>query len=49
MELGEIPAALDVATFLDESFLDAANNFTTADVKKNVKAWKEANRDILIP
>ena len=49
VELGEIPAALDVATFLDESFLDAANNFTTADVKKNVKAWKEANRDILIP
>jgi NitT/TauT family transport system substrate-binding protein len=49
VELGEIPAKIDVATFLDESFIDAANNFKTADVKKGIKAWKEANKDILIP
>lgn len=49
VELGEIPAALDVATFLDGSFIEAANDFTTADVKKGIKAWKEANTDHLIP
>jgi NitT/TauT family transport system substrate-binding protein len=49
VELGEIPEKIDVGTFLDDSFTDAANDFTTADVKKNIKAWKEANKDILIP
>ena len=49
VELGEIPEKIDVATFLDDSFTDAANAFTTMDVKKNITAWKEANKDILIP
>jgi NitT/TauT family transport system substrate-binding protein len=49
VELGEIPEKIDVTVFLDDSFTDAANNFKTADVKKGIKAWKEANKDILIP
>jgi NitT/TauT family transport system substrate-binding protein len=49
VELDEIPALLDTATFLDDSFIESANNFTTADVKNGIKAWKDANRDILIP
>jgi NitT/TauT family transport system substrate-binding protein len=49
VELGEIPEKIDVTVFLDDSFTDAANAFTTMDVKKGIKAWKEANKDILIP
>jgi NitT/TauT family transport system substrate-binding protein len=45
---GEITKELDPATFLDSSFIEAANSFTTDDVKKNMNAWKEANMDKLI-
>jgi hypothetical protein len=48
VSIGEIPEKIDVATFLDDSFTDAANDFTTTDVKTNVKEWKAANPDKLI-
>ena len=44
----EISKELDPATFLDSSFIDAANDFTTDDVKNEDQAWKEANKDKLI-
>ena len=44
----EISKELDTATFLDASFTEAANDWTTDDVKKNMNAWKEANKDKLI-
>ena len=43
MKLGEISKEIDPATFLDSSFVEAANDWTTDDVKKNMNAWKEAN------
>jgi hypothetical protein len=45
---GEINKEVDPATFLDSSFIAAANDWTTDDVKKNLNAWKEANSDKLI-
>jgi NitT/TauT family transport system substrate-binding protein len=49
IKLGEIKGELDPATFLDGSFVDGANDFTTDDVKRGINAWKEANKDILVP
>jgi hypothetical protein len=49
VKVGDIKAEIDPATFLDSSFIDAANDFTTDDVKKKITAWKEANPDKLIP
>jgi NitT/TauT family transport system substrate-binding protein len=46
---GEITAEIDPAQFLDSSFIEAANDFTTDDVKKNMNAWAEANSDKMIP
>jgi len=48
VKLGEISKEIDPATFLDSSFTAAANDFETADVKKAMEAWKEANQDKLI-
>jgi NitT/TauT family transport system substrate-binding protein len=44
----EISKEIDTATFLDPSFIAAANDWKTDDVKKNMNAWKEANKDKLI-
>lgn len=47
VDFGEISQTIDIDTFLDSSFIEAANDFTTDDVKKVVKSWKESNKDIL--
>ena len=44
----EISKELDPATFLDSSFIAAANDFTTADVKKKIYEWRDANKDKLL-
>jgi len=49
VKLGEISRELDPADFLDTSFVDEANNFSTDDVKAGIRKFKEANADILIP
>ena len=49
IKLGEIDGPLDPATFIDSSFIEAANDFTTDQVKAALAKWKEANKDILIP
>jgi len=49
VKAGEIPAEIDPSVFLDSSFIEAANDFTTADVKKIMNDWAEANADMLIP
>ena len=46
---GEIKAEIDPATFLDDSFVAAANEFTTDEVKAGINKWKEANPDKLLP
>jgi NitT/TauT family transport system substrate-binding protein len=48
VKLGEISKEIDPSTFLDDSFIDVANDFTTDDVKAKINAWKEANPDKLI-
>jgi NitT/TauT family transport system substrate-binding protein len=48
VKFGEIPALIPVDTFLDPSFIEAANSFTTDEVKAAVKKWKEDNKDALI-
>jgi NitT/TauT family transport system substrate-binding protein len=49
IKLGELPGPLDPATFLDDSFIDGASDYETAEVKQAIAKWKEANKDILIP
>jgi NitT/TauT family transport system substrate-binding protein len=48
VKLGEINQEHDPSTFLDDSFIEAANDFTTDDVKAKMNAWKEGNPDKLI-
>jgi hypothetical protein len=48
VKLAEISGEIDPSTFLDDSFIDVANDFTTDDVKAKMNAWKEANPDKLI-
>jgi NitT/TauT family transport system substrate-binding protein len=49
LKQGEMKEFRDPATFLDDSFIAAANDWKTVDVKKGMKAWKDANPDKLIP
>jgi len=49
VKAGEIPAEIDPSVFLDSSFIAAANDWTTDDVKKLMNDWAEANADNLIP
>ena len=44
----EISKELDPATFLDASFIEAANDWTLMDVKSAMADWKKANGDKLI-
>lgn len=43
VKLGEIPQEIDPATFLDDSFIAAANDFDRAEVAAEVAQWKEEN------
>jgi NitT/TauT family transport system substrate-binding protein len=49
IELGSHPAFIDPSEFLDDSFTAGANDFTTAEVKERIKAWREANADKMLP
>jgi len=48
-KLGEVAGRLDSGTVPDTSFIDAANSFTTDDVRNTVEKWKTAYQDDLIP
>jgi NitT/TauT family transport system substrate-binding protein len=45
---GVIEKEVDPAEFLDTSFQDAIQDFTTADVQAGIAKWKEANPDKVI-
>jgi len=45
---GEIQAEIDPATFLDGSFIEAANAYNDSDLRKTVADWKEAHKDLLM-
>ena len=44
--LGEISRQIDPAEFLDASFVEEANGFTTDDVKAGIKRFRESNSDL---
>ena len=49
LKQGEISKIYDPAIFLDDSFIEAANDYTTAEVKEALKEWREANQEYLTP
>jgi len=48
IRVGEIQAEIDPATFLDGSFIEAANAYNDSDLRKTVADWKEAHKDLLM-
>jgi NitT/TauT family transport system substrate-binding protein len=49
VKLGELPNTIETGEFLDDSFIAGANDFTTAEVKDYINAWKGANEGALLP
>ena len=49
VRLGEIQAEIDPANFLDDSFIAAANDFTTAEVKEALFKWRDENQAAMLP
>jgi NitT/TauT family transport system substrate-binding protein len=49
IKFGVIEAEIDPATFIDDSFYEAANDFDPAEVKAAIDEWKAANPDLLKP
>jgi NitT/TauT family transport system substrate-binding protein len=47
--VGTHPAYIEPSEFLDDSFIEGANDFTTAEVKQYIRAWREANPDKMLP
>ncbi len=43
ISIGEISQSYDVSTFLDDSFIAAANEYTMEEIEADVAAWIEAN------
>jgi NitT/TauT family transport system substrate-binding protein len=43
LKFKQIDAELDPATFLDNSFIEPANNFTDDEIKADLDAWKTAH------
>jgi NitT/TauT family transport system substrate-binding protein len=48
VKLGEISKNIDPATFLDDSFIEAANDWTLPEVKAAINKWKEEHPDRII-
>lgn len=49
IKFGVIEEEIDPATFIDDSFYEAANDFDPAEVKAAIDEWKAANPDLLQP
>jgi NitT/TauT family transport system substrate-binding protein len=43
IKFGQIEGELDPATFLDNSFIEAANDFTDDEIKADLDAYKAAH------
>lgn len=48
VDVGEISQTYDVSGFVDDRFIEAANDWTTTELKAYIDRWKEANPDKLI-
>jgi hypothetical protein len=44
-----IQKTYDPETFTDDSFIEPANDYTTAEVKQALEEWRAANQDALRP
>jgi len=49
IDMGQLEKAFDPSDFIDVSFVEAANDYTYADVREAVKAWRAENPDKMIP
>jgi NitT/TauT family transport system substrate-binding protein len=49
IKFGVIEGEIDPATFIDDSFYEAANDFDPAEVKAAIDEWKAAHPDLLQP
>jgi hypothetical protein len=49
LKLGQIKTVYDPATFLDDSFIEPANDYTTEEVKDALKEWRASNQQFLTP
>jgi NitT/TauT family transport system substrate-binding protein len=49
VKFGDIDHEIPVDQFLDSSFIDPANNFTTDDVKKGIDAFNKEHADLPTP
>ena len=48
ISIGPHPAYNETSEFLDDSFNPGANDYTTAEVKERLAAWRAANPDLLL-
>ena len=49
IKMGELKGEIDPATFLDSSFIDEVNTFSTEDVKAGIAKFKADNPDLKAP
>ena len=49
IKFGVIDGEIDPATFIDDSFYEAANEFDPAEVKTALDEWRAANPDLMKP
>ena len=49
VKMGELDEVIDTSTFLDASFIEAANDYTTEEVRNALVEWEKANQDIMLP
>jgi NitT/TauT family transport system substrate-binding protein len=49
VKIGELDEVIDTSSFLDASFIEAANDYTTEEVRSALVEWQEANQDIMLP
>jgi len=48
VRLGEIQAEVDPATFLDDSFIEVANDYTNSELRAVVEKWKTDHKDLIM-
>ena len=48
IRIGTHPAYIETSEFLDDSFIEGANDFTSLEVRERIRAWRAANPDKLL-
>ncbi len=47
VKLKEIDQKIEPKTFIDDSYIEAANDYSTADVKEAIAKWRKENADLM--